>query len=401
MNKVNSWDEFQPLEELLVGSIYDSSFFDDVKEVRARDALKRIFDETQEDIDNFIETVESHNIKVYQASAKELGYKDSIMEYVNDKGELGYQRNAGEDRSRHDFSLYTTGIKGNLIPNPPLQPRDDSIIMGNKLLVTDPWTFATKKMLPKFYEWFGEENIDISIKEKDYQFTRSDKNIENYLLRSDIPVTEENINKHRAENKLGSFCSPNLTRIGTTCLVDTWQVPTVVDDFLNIEYPNFNYKEIFIGGHNDAVFSVIKPGLVIATHGLEPYKDIFKGWDIIWFEDPNWDKVREWRHLKYKNEGKWWVPGEENNDEFTYFVESFIPNWTGMVEETIFDVNCLVVDDKHVIVNTDTPHLLDSLKEKNIEPIVCPLRHRFFWDGGWHCLTLDIKRKGSQIDYGI
>ena len=38
MNKVNSWDEFQPLQELLVGSIYDSSFFDDVKEVRARDA---------------------------------------------------------------------------------------------------------------------------------------------------------------------------------------------------------------------------------------------------------------------------------------------------------------------------------------------------------------------------
>jgi hypothetical protein len=32
---------------------------------------------------------------------------------------------------------------------------------------------------------------------------------------------------------------------------------------------------------------------------------------------------------------------------------------------------------------------------------VCPLRHRFFWDGGWHCLTLDVKRKGGQIDYGV
>lgn len=401
MNRVNSWDEFQPLQEILVGSIYNSSFFDDVKEVRARDALKRIFDETQEDIDNFIHTMKSHSITVYQASAKELGYKDSIMEYVNDKGELGYKRNAGEDRSRHDYSLYYSGIKGNLIPNPPLQPRDDAIVMGNKILVTDPWTFATKSMLPKFYEWFGKENVDICIQEKEYMFTRSDQNIKNLLLRSNLPVTLENIEKARAEEKLGSFCSPNLTRIGTTCLVDTWQVPTVVDDFLSIEYPNFTYKEIFIGGHNDAVFSVIKPGLVIATHDLEPYKDIFKGWDIIWFEDPNWSKVRNWRMLKYKNEGKWWVPGEENNDEFTHFVESFIPNWTGMVEETIFDVNCLVIDDRHVVVNTDTPHLLNSLKEKNIEPIVCPLRHRFFWDGGWHCLTLDIKRKGSQIDYGI
>lgn len=401
MNKVNSWDEFQPLQELLVGSIYDSSFFDDVKEVRARDALKRIFDETQEDIDNFIHTMKSHNIKVYQASAKELGYKDSIMEYVNDKGELGYKRNAGEDRSRHDYSLYYSGIKGNLIPNPPLQPRDDCIVMGDKILATDPWTFATKSMLPKFYEWFGKDNVDICIEEKDYMFTRSDQNIKNLLKRSNKPVTPKNIKKTRSKDKLGSFCSPNLTRIGKTCLVDTWQVPTVVDDFLSIEYPNFNYKEIFIGGHNDAVFSVIKPGLVIATRDLTPYKDIFKGWDIIWFEDPNWSKVRNWRMLKHKNEGKWWVPGEENNDEFTYFVESFLPNWTGMVEETIFDVNCLVLDERHVVVNTDTPHLLNSLKERQIEPIVCPLRHRFFWDGGWHCLTLDIKRKGVQIDYGI
>ena len=51
MNKINSWDEFQPLEELLVGSIYHSSFFNEVKQIRARNALKRIFDETQEDLE--------------------------------------------------------------------------------------------------------------------------------------------------------------------------------------------------------------------------------------------------------------------------------------------------------------------------------------------------------------
>ena len=400
-NKVNSWDEFQPLEELLVGSIYDSSFFDDVKEVRARDALKRIFDETQEDLDNFIETMHSHNIKTYQPSTKELGYKDSIMDYVNDEGQLGYKRNAGKDKSRHDHSLFYSGIKGNLIPNPPLQPRDDAIVMGNKIMVSDPWTFATKALIPKLKEWFGEENVDTSIQDKGYEFTRSDQNLKNLLHRHNMPVTEENINLMRDQDKLGSFCSPNLTRIGTTCLVDIWQAPTVVNDFLKLEYPNFNYKEIFIGGHNDAVFSVIKPGRVIATRDLEPYKDIFKGWEIIWFEDPNWNKVKNWQQLKHKNEGKWWVPGEENNDEFTHFVESFIPNWTGMVEETIFDVNCLVLDDRHVVVNTDNPHLLSSLRKHNMEPIVCPLRHRFFWDGGWHCLTLDVKRKGGQIDHGV
>ncbi len=394
MNKVNSWDEFQPLQEVLLGSVYDSSFFDDVKNVKIRDALKKIIDETQEDLEYFKDTMTSHGIKVYQATTKEMGYENSIMDYVNNEGQLGYKKNVGG-------SFYTTGVSASLIPNPPLQPRDDSIVMGNKILVTDPNTYAIKSLLLKFEEWFGKENIDTSMKDDQVQLPRSEKNLKNYLIRNNIEPTEENINKAKSTEALGGFCSPTLTRIGTTCFVDTWQVPTVVEDFLSKKAPEFNYKKITIGGHNDSIFSVIKPGLVIATRELEPHKDIFKGWDIIWFDDPNWSNVRHWLDLRAKNRGKWWVPGEEQNDEFTFFVEKFLGNWTGMAEETIFDVNCLVIDDKHVVVNSDNSYLLENLHKKNIVPIVCPLRHSFFWDGGWHCLTLDIKRKGGQVDYGI
>ena len=70
MSNINSWDEFQPLEELLVGSVYDSSFFDDVKNVKIRDALKKIVDETNEDLEHFKSTLSQHNIKIYQASPK-------------------------------------------------------------------------------------------------------------------------------------------------------------------------------------------------------------------------------------------------------------------------------------------------------------------------------------------
>lgn len=401
MNRVNSWDEFQPLEELMVGSVYDSSFFDDVKETRARDALKRIIDETQEDLDNFHATMRSHGIRTYSASPREMGYADSIMDYVNSEGQLGYKKNIGSENDIQDVALHFTGVHGNLIPNPPLQPRDDSIVMGNKLLVTDPHTFATKKLIPFYQQWFGSENIDLSISEKQYSFSRSKKNLENQLLRNKIDITPDALEHAKQTDKLHSFCSPNLTRIGKTCLVDTWQVPDVVETFLEIEHPEFEYKKIYIGGHNDSVFSVIKPGLLVASRDLAPYQDIFAGWDIIWFDDPRWDQVRKWRMLKFKNEGKWWVPGEEDNDQFTDFVESFLPNWTGYVEETIFDVNCLVLDDRHVVVNSDNPYLLDNLRKYQIEPVVCPLRHRFFWDGGWHCLTLDIKRRGEQNDYGI
>ena len=74
---------------------------------------------------------------------------------------------------------------------------------------------------------------------------------------------------------------------------------------------------------------------------------------------------------------------------------------TGQVDETVFDVNVLVIDDKHVVVNSASKELFKVLKENGMEPIHCPIRHRFFFDGGRHCLTLDINRKGSQVDYGI
>jgi hypothetical protein len=393
-NKVNSWDEFQSLEEVILGSLYDSSFFDDVKNPKIRSALKKIIDETHEDLDYFKSQMNSHGIKVYQATTKEMGYKDSIMDYVNVDGELGYKRNVGDD-------FFHTGVSASLIPNPPLQPRDDSIVMGNKILCTDPKTFATSKMIPMFKKWFGDENVDTTIEDKDFLFTRSDKNLRNFLQKENKEPTDENLAWARELNKLGGFCSPNLTRIGSTCFVDTWQTPTVVEDFLGKYYSEFNYKKITLGGHNDAIFSVVKPGVVVASRELTPHKDIFNGWDIIWFEDPNWDNVRHFRTLRFKNHGKWWVPGEESNDEFTYFVEGFLNNWVGQADETIFDVNCLVIDDKHVVVNSDNPYLIENLRKHNLEPVICPLRHSFFWDGGWHCLTLDAKRKGGQIDYGI
>lgn len=197
------------------------------------------------------------------------------------------------------------------------------------------------------------------------------------------------------------FCSPNITRIGKKALVDVWQSPEIVEKFLKPRYPQFDYEEIYIGGHNDSVFSVLKPGLVIASNDLREYEHVFKDWKILYFDDPNWSQVKKWQSLKSKNKGKWWVPDQEDNDEFTNFVEQWLSGWTGYVEETIFDVNCLVLDERHVVVNTPNPVLIDLLKQNGMEAIVCPLRHRFFWDGGWHCLTLDIRRRGSQIDHGL
>ena len=34
-----------------------------------------------------------------------------------------------------------------------------------------------------------------------------------------------------------------------------------------------------------------------------------------------------------------------------------------------------------------------------MEAVYVPWRHRWFWDGGLHCITLDLVRQGVQQDY--
>ena len=52
-----------------------------------------------------------------------------------------------------------------------------------------------------------------------------------------------------------------------------------------------------------------------------------------------------------------------------------------------------------MIVNNYNKKVFDFLKKHKIEPIICQQRHRWFWDGGVHCLTQDIYREGEQEDY--
>ena len=75
-------------------------------------------------------------------------------------------------------------------------------------------------------------------------------------------------------------------------------------------------------------------------------------------------------------------------------------DWVGYVEESVFDVNVLVLDEHHVCISNPHNETVNTfLKKYNMEPVYVPWRHRFFWDGGLHCITLDLVREGTQQDY--
>ena len=153
-------------------------------------------------------------------------------------------------------------------------------------------------------------------------------------------------------------------------------------------------------GHTDGNFHPIKPGAILSLEDVQRYEENFAGWDVCYLPDQSWSKVSGFLKVKQQNEGKWWLSGEENNAAFTNFVETCLQDWVGYVEETVFDVNVLMLDEHHCCVsNINNTQVNEFLKKHNIEPVYVPWRHRYFWDGGLHCITLELKRRGTQKEY--
>lgn len=235
-----------------------------------------------------------------------------------------------------------------LIPRPPMQPRDSQLVVDKCLIASTP-------------------EIE--------QFGLSDY-----------------------ETATLTFDAPYCTVIGRDIIVDKRDQP-LLDPYVKNRFPDHTVTYVNIGGHNDAVYAPLKPGVILSTYHNTNYIDTFPGWEVFYIENQSWDAVKTWRTLKHQNKGKWWLPGEETNKDFINFVNTWLTNWVGFVEETVFDVNCLMINDSTVLVNNYNREVFEFFKKQKIEPIITPFRHRFFWDGGIHCITSDLYREGESEIY--
>ena len=159
------------------------------------------------------------------------------------------------------------------------------------------------------------------------------------------------------------------------------------------------------GYHSDSAFHVVKPGVIVSMEDVQDYDQLFPGWQVLYIGDePSYslessELIRSFRELKQRNGGRWWLIGEEHNHTFTEFVNTTLQSWTGYMEETKFDVNMLSIDQSTVIVNCYNKRIFDFLASHGVEPILFEFRHRYFFDGGVHCVTQDLYREGEQISY--
>ena len=194
----------------------------------------------------------------------------------------------------------------------------------------------------------------------------------------------------------------NISRVGKDLFWDVKKNSKQEDiDFFKNKWSaeGFNVHVSKRGYHSDGSFCVVKPGCIVTLKDVQDYATEFPGWDILYLPDQSWKKVHPFTQMKDKVKGRWWIPGEEDNDTLIHFINTWLNDWLGYVEETVFDVNMLSIDQNTIICNNYNKDVFAHFKKHKVEPIVFNFRHRYFWDGGIHCITQDLYREGKMEDY--
>jgi hypothetical protein len=195
-----------------------------------------------------------------------------------------------------------------------------------------------------------------------------------------------------------------VSRIGKDLYFGTEYYSHALDYFFPLHFLDKIFSEtrnhiVNTGGHSDGTYCPVTEGLIVSLKDVPTYADTFPGWEVIYLPNQSWCQVKPFLDLKTINGGKWWIPGFEYDQSVIDTVESWLNHWTGYVEETVFDVNMLIIDPKNIMVFNYNAQVFEAFERYGITAHIVPFRHRYFWDGGIHCVTLDLDRQGEMQDY--
>lgn len=345
MPLIKSFDSFTKLEEVWLGDVYPPEFFDHL-DINYRDVLKTIIEWTREDLQIIHNKLEQLGVKVRRPV-----YSDRREDYF----------------SSPDGMLF----------KPEICPRDSFLTFGNTIVV-DTWL---DERLKENFPW-------------------------RHLLEEYTTDPESRVIKNPCRlNLIGA----NAVKLGQDFFLDTgfdWNVDAE-ERLLEFQkhvphlWPNHKCHMLTQGGHCDAGFAVLRPGLLLVTAYFEYYKDNFPGWDFISVANPEFKNHAALLAATFPNSGngRWHVPNLPMSPNFNNFVLDHAKEWIGNYTETFFEVNCLVVDEKNILVIGSDQNVFEQLDKHGFNVHVLPFRTRGFWDGGLHCITVDIRRQGEIKNY--
>jgi len=368
---INSYDEWSPLKEVIVGSAYNYAlppieqsfklFYHDLIHeqfpITAPKMIKQKYiDELEEDINGLVEVLEQLDIVVHRPS--KLNQVDII---------------------KTPYWETTTLAALNI--------RDQIIIAGNEIIETAPMIrsryYENDLLKPILYEYF-KAGSHWTLMPKPMMLERSFdlsyvKNPEEYIE-----------NAYNPDNISRDYSQPaSVYDVGYELMFDGAQCMRFGQDWI-VNVSNYNHELGFqwlkrhldgkirmhkldkiTDNHIDTTVIPLKPGtlLVRSPKDVEKLPPALQKWDKIYAPEPN----------------KRNFPNYEPDD--------FI------LSSDLIDLNVLSIDGDKLIVNSLFPELIKILEHHHFTPIPVQHRHRQLVSGGFHCFTLDTVRSGSLEQY--
>jgi len=274
--RINSWCGWDPLQEIWVGRHHIPDYFNTIKSDKVRDPLKRIAEQTEEDYQSLITILKDYGIQ--QISRPEF---DATLRF-------------GDGQPTHATN-----------------PRDYHFVYGHTL-----YRFEDKTCYDTLYQSYvdaGESVFD--------------------------PYHKKNLSYKPISDSLEAA---QCVRFGDAILVDRL-------DIKHMKWFRENFKDIKVivsalGGHSDGVFCPVRPGLIVTTYEYkEHFADtIFKDWEIICTDNNSWAQTKNIKgkisKMLGKTDNRWYVEGEEDNNELIEFTDTYLNEWVGYCAESVFDV---------------------------------------------------------------
>ena len=386
--KVNSYNEWSPLKEVIVGSpmnynmpdmelsfklfFHDNAFLafyypsyeanDDqnasssqaqgthVRKPATLSLKTRYLEELAEDVDELVQPLEQLGVKVHRPMPL-----NQIIKFKTPYWEA-------------------TGI-------PALNVRDQAIIIGNEIIETTPLIraryFENDLLKPIFYQYFKAGSHWTTMPKP----IMTDRSFDlSYVKDSgrDMVATEAVYGQEPSEFDVGiemMIDAAQCIRFGKDILVNV----ATQNHEMGLQWlerhlgDRFRFHRVYrmTDNHIDSIVLPLRPGTLLlrAPQFFDMLPEPLKKWDIIYPPDPT------------------------ENIFPTYEEDDLI------LTSKYIALNVLSVDETTVIVNALFPELIKTLEKHGFTAVPVRHRHRRLFGGGFHCFTLDTVREGSLEDY--
>lgn len=347
---VNSYNEWDTLEEVIVGNVDGATVPDWHESLQATmpseqaDFFKlnkgKLFPEitianAKKEIDEFIHILKSEGITVK---------RPDITDY-REKYKLPY------------FQASISGLYNTM-------PRDVLLVIGNEIIEAPmPWP-------SRYFESNSYRSLIKEYYKRGAKWTAAPKPVLDKLY--DGNSNNDDTSIHYAINEYEPvFDAADFIRCGKDIFVlksnvtndfgIDWLQRHIGDDYKIHKIQSSDEHPM----HIDTTFMPLSPGkLMVHPDRMKKIPDQFKSWDILYAPKPV-------------------VP-----NKYPLYMSS---KWLTM--------NILMLDTERVIVPKYEYPLIKALKRMGMKPIPCSIYNVFALGGGFHCITCDVRRKGELKSY--